>query len=61
LRHNFCGLKSEKTGVAYLGREQEYQRYQQLAIQQQLAHDQIMAVEMVKQAALNWYGGFGIF
>jgi len=59
--HVFYVYKDEKTGVAYVGREQEYQRYQQLAIQQQLAHDQIMAAEMVKQAALNWYGGFGIF
>ena len=57
----FYVYKDEKTGVAYVGREQEYQRYQQLAIEQQLAHDQIMAAEMVKQAALNWYGGFGIF
>ena len=59
--HVFYVYKDEKTGVAYVGREQEYQRYQQLAIQQQLAHDRIIAAEMVKQAAFNWYGGFGIF
>jgi hypothetical protein len=51
--------KDEKAGVAYIGREAEYQRYQQLAIQQQIAQNQIMAAEMEQQAALDWYGGFG--
>lgn len=55
----FYVYKDEKAGVAYVGREQEYQRYQQLAIQQQIAQNQIMAAEMEQQAALNWYGGFG--
>ena len=57
--HVFYVYKDEKTGVAYVGREQEYQRYQQLAIQQQIAQNQIMAAEMEQQAALDWYGGFG--
>jgi hypothetical protein len=55
----FYVYKDEKAGVAYVGREQEYQRYQQLAIQQQIARNQIMAAEMEQQAALDWYGGFG--
>jgi hypothetical protein len=55
----FYVYKDEKAGVAYVGREQEYQRYQQLAIQQQIAQNQIMAAEMERQAALDWYGGFG--
>jgi hypothetical protein len=55
----FYVYKDEKAGVAYVGREQEYQRYQQLAIQQQIAQNQIMAAEMEQQAALDWYGGFG--
>jgi hypothetical protein len=54
----FYVYKDEKAGVAYVGREQEYQRYQQLAIQQQIAQNQIMAAEMEQQAALDWYGGF---
>ena len=55
----FYVYKDEKAGVAYVGREQEYQRYQQLAIQQQITQNQIMAAEMEQQAALDWYGGFG--
>jgi transposase len=54
----FYVYKDEKAGVAYVGREQEYQRYQQLAMQQQIAQEQIMAAEMEQQAALDWYGGF---
>jgi hypothetical protein len=55
----FYVYKDERAGVAYIGREPEYQRYQQLAIQQQIAQNQIMAAEMEQQAALDWYGGFG--
>jgi hypothetical protein len=55
----FYVYKDEKAGVAYVGREQEYQRYQRLAIQQQIAQNQIAAAEMEQQAALDWYGGFG--
>jgi hypothetical protein len=55
----FYVYKDEKAGVAYVGREQEYQNYQQLAIQQQTAQNQIAAAEMEQQAALDWYGGFG--
>jgi hypothetical protein len=55
----FYVYKDEKAGLAYVGREQEYQRYQQLAIQQQIAQNQVMAAEMEQQAALDWYGGFG--
>jgi hypothetical protein len=56
----FYVYKDEKAGVAYVGREQEYQRYQQLAIQQQIAQNQIMAAEMEQQAAFDWYGGFAV-
>lgn len=55
----FYVYKDEKAGVAYVGREQEYQSYQQLAIQQQIAQNQIAAAEMEQQAALDCYGGFG--
>jgi hypothetical protein len=55
----FYVYKDEKTGVAYIGREQEYQRYQQLAIQQQIAQNQIMAAEMERAAAWQWYGAWG--
>jgi len=38
----FYVFKDEKAGVAYVGRELEYQRYRQLAIQQQIAQDYYM-------------------
>jgi len=55
----FYVYKDEKAGVAYVGREQEYQRYQQLAIQQQIAQDYYMAAEMDRAAAWQWYGAWG--
>jgi hypothetical protein len=47
----FYVYKDEKAGLAYIGREAEYQHYQQLAIQQQIVQNQIMAAEMEQQAA----------
>ena len=55
----FYVYKDEKAGVAYVGREQEYQRYQQLAVQQQIAQDQYMAAQMQADAAWGWYGAWG--
>jgi hypothetical protein len=55
----FYVYKDEKAGIAYIGREQEYQRYQQLAIQQQIAQDQYMAAQMQADAAWGWYGAWG--
>ena len=55
----FYVYKDEKAGVAYVGREQEYQQYQQLAIQQQITQDQITAAEMERAAAWQWYGAWG--
>jgi hypothetical protein len=56
----FYVYKDEKAGVAYVGHEPEYQRYKQLAIQQRIAEDNYMAAEMERDAALSWYGGFGV-
>src|SRR5881409_2372746 len=55
----FYVYKDEKAGLAYIGREQEYQRYQQLAIGQQIAQDQYMAAELEREAAWRWYGAWG--
>jgi hypothetical protein len=55
----FYVYKDEKAGLAYIGREQEYQRYQQLAIQQQIAQERYMAAEMERAAAWQWYGAWG--
>jgi len=55
----FYVYKDEKAGLAYVGREQEYQRYQQLAVQQQIAQNYYMAAEMERAAAWQWYGAWG--
>ena len=55
----FYVYKDEKAGLAYVGREQEYQRYQQLAIQQQIAQNYYTAAEMDRAAAWQWYGAWG--
>src|SRR5438067_10183498 len=47
----FYVYKDEKAGLAYVGREQEYQHYQQLAIRQQIAQDQYIAAELDREAA----------
>ena len=57
--HVFYVYKDEKAGVAYVGREQEYQQYQQLAIQQQIAQNYYTAVAMDRAAAYGWYGAWG--
>ncbi len=55
----FYVYKDEKAGLAYVGREQEYQRYQQMAIQQQIAQNYYMAAEMDRASAWGWYGAWG--
>jgi hypothetical protein len=55
----FYVFKDEKAGVAYVGRELEYQRYRQLAIQQQIAQDYYMAATMNSYYARGWYGAWG--
>jgi len=55
----FYAYKDERKGVAYVGGEAEYQRYQQLAIQQQVAQDNYMAAEMNRDMAWGWYGAWG--
>lgn len=55
----FYAYKDEKKGVAYVGGPAEYQRYQQLAIQQRIARDYYDAAEMNRDAAYGWYGAWG--
>jgi hypothetical protein len=38
----------------FVGDEQAYQRYQALAIKEQLAQEQMMAAQMNQDAAMNW-------
>lgn len=55
----FYVFKDEKAGVAYVGHEAEYQRYKQLAVQQRIAQDYYMAVQMDRMTAGRWYGAWG--
>jgi hypothetical protein len=55
----FYVYKDEKAGLAYVGREPQYQRYQQLAIHQQIAQDYYMAAELDRASAWGWYGAWG--
>jgi hypothetical protein len=55
----FYAYKDEKKGVVYVGGEAEYQRYQQLAVQQRIAQEAYQAAEMNRMAAYNWYGAWG--
>jgi len=52
----FYVFKDEKNGVAYVGREAEYQRYRDLAVAQKVRQDYYMAMEMDRAAAYRWYG-----
>lgn len=38
----------------YVGDEEAYQRYQELALQRKIAEDQRMAAEMNRDASMNW-------
>lgn len=55
----FYVYKDEKQGLAYIGGEREYQRYQQLAIQQSIAREYYVAAEMNNASAWGWYGAWG--
>jgi hypothetical protein len=52
----FYVFKDEKEGVAYVGREAEYQRYRDLAVAQKVRQDYYMAMEMERASAYRWYG-----
>ena len=47
----------KQNNVVYLGGENEYQKYKQLALQQSIAQDQIEAAQINDDASL--YNGFG--
>jgi len=55
----FYAYKQEKKGIAYIGGEAEYQKYQQLAIEQRIARDNYQAAQMQRDAAIGWYGAYG--
>jgi hypothetical protein len=55
----FYAYKDEKNGVAYVGGESEYQRYQRLLVEQNIANQNMMAAQMQRDAAFGWYGAWG--
>jgi hypothetical protein len=55
----FYAYKDEKKGLAWVGDEAAYQRYEQLAVRQQIARDNYAAAEMSRQASYGWYGAYG--
>lgn len=54
----FYAYKDEKQGVAYIGGEAEYQKYQELAVQRRIARDQYEAAQMNQAMAYRWYGAY---
>ena len=55
----FYAYKYEKKGTAFIGGEAEYQRYQQLAVQQRIAQQNYQAAQMNRDMAMGWYGAYG--
>jgi len=56
----FYVYKDEKASIAYVGREPEYQRYQQLAVQQRIAEENYMAADMDRRYVRGFYGSFAV-
>lgn len=54
----FYAYKNEKEGVAYVGGEEEYRRYQQLAVQRRIAQDHYRAAQMNEMTASRWYSAY---
>ena len=48
-----------KQQVLYVGQQAQYDAYQKLRVQQQLAEDKVQAAEMNSEAAWGVWGGFG--
>jgi hypothetical protein len=55
----FYAYKDERDGIAYVGDEVNYQQYEKLAMQQQIAQEQYQAVAMDRNLAMGWYGAYG--
>ncbi|EDY20629.1 conserved hypothetical protein [Chthoniobacter flavus Ellin428] len=55
----FYAYKDEKKGTAFIGGEAEYQRYQQLAVQQRIARQNYEAAQMNREMATGWYSAYG--
>ncbi|MES2661158.1 MAG: hypothetical protein V4689_21230 [Verrucomicrobiota bacterium] len=56
---NLYAYKDEKNGTALIGNESNYQQYEKLAVQQQIAAQEYQAAVMRRDAAYGWYGAYG--
>lgn len=54
----FYAYKDEKKGVAYVGNEEAYQRYQNLALRKSIAQSNRHAAMMNDMTASRWYGAY---
>ncbi|MEM1084469.1 MAG: hypothetical protein AAGI48_10175 [Verrucomicrobiota bacterium] len=54
----FYAYKDEKQGVAYLGGEDEYQKYQKLATERSIARTQYEAAQMNREMSYRFYGAY---
>lgn len=61
--HTLFVLPDTKNNVAYVGRENEYQAYQQLRLAQNLSNQNLEAAQMNQMASMNYgwsrWGGWG--
>jgi len=55
----FYAYKHEKSGLAYLGDEKNYERFKYLSIQQDMAESDYQAAQMERDMARSWYGAYG--
>jgi hypothetical protein len=58
---NYYVFPDAPNNQAYVGGPKQYQTYQQLRLQNQLANDNLQAAEMNEDAAMSWdtWGGWG--
>jgi hypothetical protein len=55
----FYVYKDPKRGVAYIGNEAQYQRFERLAIQENISTDYWQPGLMNQETAMDWYGAWG--
>jgi hypothetical protein len=55
----YYAYPDEAHQVLYVGREAQYQEYQKLRLQNQMAEDQVEAAQMNSEASWGAWGGFG--
>ncbi len=57
--HRLYVLPDAKNNVAYVGRAEEYQAYQQLRLAQHLSNQNLEAAQMNQMASMNTWGRWG--